>query len=1259
MRLFFFLSCQDFAMAPKKAAPTKGAAAKGAPAVETPHGPLFVESCALPLWDDADNDKEQWGDLNATGHIDPNSLFVDPDWSSPSVATLAPWLGDWKRPSAIFSPFKPVVFRPTLSITTSPYDFDPSKGEAVVNASLAGTTNGQHEEEDLPKLTTRAEVIQHYRAMKPVRLPPTEDTNADGSPGASASASPSRRHATKKVGRAQAQAPFFMRVLNSALMVLNQHQHVIPQGQYAWELIHPQQPTTGFPLYNPTGKYAVKLFVGGAFRRIIIDDRLPTDPSGQCLLTVTEQKEVWPALLAKAMMKALGPQHEALLFRNPTWVVTTLLCGWSPQIMSPSGDELLTLRTIRQHMAARAAGGAGGTAENLLIATPGDSREPETPATDTEENYVANAGFHPNQAFTLMDMRPYSNTSLVRLCAPGASWKGQFHYGSNAWSDVEGIIGFTANDRNQQDLSRKWFDFWMPWEQFARYFSSVVLLRNTADRRYAIHRQITCPPDPPIPETKAPSGKGAAAAQPTPQQLAALQERGQPKSVVKWLYVNSETAATLLVNYIGLAKHKESKDGDDSATTPFGPTTLVVESYNWNNSCPFIFNNKMKVFQGTSQSITLNVPPGPRAYRFTAENLPMDCAFSIMAPGEITLGDEKEICRDLLEVTTSSDAGVFSECKADFTTIWFKRHITVKQKTTCNLMLSTLPKGTDLAQYRQLAVETAAAAKGKAPAKPAKGGAPGKGGADNAGAGENGADDIDDAPHDRPIMEYASLVIVNMDTTAVVYRDTIGKILGAVLEPNKGGYTIVATATPPEEYGKGLWRLQSTADRPFETFEQRAFEETVTKTGEYVHNDQSSLFRYNFTVAEAGTASIQLRVREQLGIPFVFQLFHNEKEIERRTGTGSTFIHHLNLAPAPDKTSASTYAVHCTLDSKYTQTWEEQRREHVVYQYQKDCEEQEAHMLKQQGELQEALKTNPEATGSEEFTGPRPGSVATASTGIAYALSIHASTAKVDVKEDNSIAEQIIAIKASWSRQGEEQEQDPKAKAKAAKTAGKNQPVVDEASARFTKAKESRDRFLANRKGVFLPYSQNGKLFLRPEDEPGARMMPMANPTPANMQQRGHEGVFANGGFIHNGIRATAPPLAPESNDAPTAGPSSGTTPPPTADDGRRGVKVLTPTPPPTSHAAAAPPGSSAADQRPTIPGGPAAAEAHKQVMVKKVEELVAINNNRKESKRQLAGEFQEAIANYWGIVKPERGDTADEAANDRSHRKQSSKAKK
>ncbi|GMF12850.1 unnamed protein product [Phytophthora lilii] len=78
---------------------------------------------------------------------------------------------------------------------------------------------------------------------------------------------------------------------------------------FLWQAIYPQD-SSGHPIYNPGGKYSVKLFVFGRWRRVDIDDKLPLDADGNVIYLASSMKnEIWPSLIVKALYKVLHWLH--------------------------------------------------------------------------------------------------------------------------------------------------------------------------------------------------------------------------------------------------------------------------------------------------------------------------------------------------------------------------------------------------------------------------------------------------------------------------------------------------------------------------------------------------------------------------------------------------------------------------------------------------------------------------------------------------------------------------------------------------------------------------------------------------------------------------------------------------------------------------------------------------------------------------------------------------------------------------------------
>ena len=67
------------------------------------------------------------------------------------------------------------------------------------------------------------------------------------------------------------------------------------------------QDSHGLPIYNPAGKYLVKLHVNGIARKVLVDDRFPLSRDGQMMTShTTHPQELWVSIIEKAYMKLNG-----------------------------------------------------------------------------------------------------------------------------------------------------------------------------------------------------------------------------------------------------------------------------------------------------------------------------------------------------------------------------------------------------------------------------------------------------------------------------------------------------------------------------------------------------------------------------------------------------------------------------------------------------------------------------------------------------------------------------------------------------------------------------------------------------------------------------------------------------------------------------------------------------------------------------------------------------------------------------------------
>lgn len=102
-------------------------------------------------------------------------------------------------------------------------------------------------------------------------------------------------------------------------------------------IIYPQK--DGVPYYNPSGRYWLRLFHMGKYRKIEIDDRMPCTIFDEFIFPHCENvEEIWPALITKGILKLFGYKFNRMKYKQENILqekadisILYSLCGFIPE----------------------------------------------------------------------------------------------------------------------------------------------------------------------------------------------------------------------------------------------------------------------------------------------------------------------------------------------------------------------------------------------------------------------------------------------------------------------------------------------------------------------------------------------------------------------------------------------------------------------------------------------------------------------------------------------------------------------------------------------------------------------------------------------------------------------------------------------------------------------------------------------------------------------------------------------------------------
>ncbi|XP_033225588.1 calpain-7-like [Belonocnema kinseyi] len=228
------------------------------------------------------------------------------------------------------------------------------------------------------------------------------------------------------------------------------------------------------PIYNPFGKYMIKLHINGIPRKVIIDDYLPVSKQSQLLCSYSNKRgELWISLLEKAYMKVMGGYDFPGSNSN---IDLHALTGWIPErwairLNEPdfNKDHLFDTLFLKLHKG-----------DILVTVATGELSDSDADRT----------GLVSTHAYAVLDVRKNNGERLLQLKNPWSHlrWRGNYsELDRKHWTrELQEALNYDPDSASQFDNGI----FWIDYDSICRFFDVFYFNWNPGlfSYTYGIHQ---------------------------------------------------------------------------------------------------------------------------------------------------------------------------------------------------------------------------------------------------------------------------------------------------------------------------------------------------------------------------------------------------------------------------------------------------------------------------------------------------------------------------------------------------------------------------------------------------------------------------------------------------------------------------------------------------------------------------------------------------------------------------------------------------